>query len=222
LRSATGWVQLRPDPQAASTEGITVHHHARLSACLLLTALIAPVGCGGGGAPSGFSKGDRWTFPLVGPLEDGVLLAPATVHGKGPYLFAIDPDAGISAIDQQVAADAGLTTSRGPSLLDETGAEAMRAYAELIDHAEVCIGIDEEQVGPLALHRHRRDERPVLERPDQRERPVIALREPGCPRGRTAGEQEGGEQKRFVMHGDPSWGRGRGRENTAGRHRVQA
>jgi hypothetical protein len=110
-----------------------VHHHARLSASLLLIALIALGGCGGGGAPSGFSKGDHWTFPLVGPLENGLLLAPATVHGKGPYLFAIDPDASISAIDQQVAADAGLTTSRGPTLLDESGTEAMRAYAELID-----------------------------------------------------------------------------------------
>jgi len=118
-----------------------VHHHARLSACLLLSALIA-VGCGGVGTPSGFSKGDHWTFPLVGPLEDGALLAPAMVHGKGPYLFAIDPDASISAIDQQVAADAGLTTSRGPTLLDETGTEAMRAYAELLELQLGTLSVD--------------------------------------------------------------------------------
>ncbi len=119
-----------------------MHHHARLPACLLLTALTGFAGCGGAGAPSGFSKGDHWTFPLVGPLEDGVLLAPATVHGKGPYLFAIDPDASISAIDQQVAADAGLTTSRGPTLLDESGTEQMRAYAELIDLQLGTLAID--------------------------------------------------------------------------------
>jgi Aspartyl protease len=118
-----------------------VHHHARLSACLLLSALIA-VGCGGAGAPSGFPKGDHWTFPLVGPLEGGALIAPVTVHGKGPYLFAIDPDASISAIDQQVAQDAGLTTSRGPTLLDETGAEQMRAYAELLDLQLGTLSVD--------------------------------------------------------------------------------
>ena len=123
-----------------------MHHHARLSACLLLPALAGLVGCGGAGAPSGFSKGDHWTFPLVGPLEDGVLLAPATVKGKGPYLFAIDPDAGISAIDQQIVADAGLITSRGPTMLDESGAEQMRAYAELLDLQLGTLAVDRRTV----------------------------------------------------------------------------
>lgn len=110
-----------------------MHHHARLSACLLLTALTGLVGCAGGATPSGFSKGDHWTFPLVGPLEDGLLIAPATVHGKGPYLFAIDPDASISAIDQQVTTEVGLNISRGPTMIDETGTESMPAFAELLD-----------------------------------------------------------------------------------------
>ena len=123
-----------------------MHHPARLSACLLLPALAGLVGCGGAGAPSGFSKGDHWTFPLVGPLEDGVLLAPATVKGKGPYLFAIDPDAGISAIDQQIVADAGLITSRGPTMLDESGAEQMRAYAELLDLQLGTLAVDRRTV----------------------------------------------------------------------------
>jgi hypothetical protein len=123
-----------------------VHHHARLSACLVSTALIALVGCGGAGAPSGFSKGDHWTFPLVGPLEDGVLIAPATVHGKGPYLFAIDPDANVSVIDKQVADDAALTTSRGPTLLDENGEEQARAYAELVDFQLGTLAIDRRTV----------------------------------------------------------------------------
>ena len=72
------------------------------------------------GAPPGFSSGERWTFPLVGPLEDGLLLTPATVHGHGPYLFAIDPDANVSEIDKQVVEDAGLRIGVGPHRIDET------------------------------------------------------------------------------------------------------
>lgn len=120
-----------------------MHHHARLSACLLTGLVAGVLGCAGGSAPSGFSKGDHWTFPLVGPLEDGVLITVATVHGKGPYLFAIDPDASVSAIDKQVADDAGLTTSRGPTMLAEDGSEQARAFAELIDL----------QLGTLAVER---------------------------------------------------------------------
>ena len=123
-----------------------MHHHARLSACALSTGLATGLatglvagclaglgGCGGSAAPAGFSKGDHWTFPLVGPLEDGVLIAPATVHGKGPYLFVIDPDANVSAVDQQVAGEAQLAAGRGPTFLDETGAEQMRAFTDLVD-----------------------------------------------------------------------------------------
>src|SRR5438552_10541152 len=38
--------------------------------------LLVLAGCSVG-APSGFSGGDHWTFPLVGPLEDGLLITPA-------------------------------------------------------------------------------------------------------------------------------------------------
>ena len=41
------------------------------------------------GTPPGFSGGDHWTLPLVGPLEDGILVTPVSVHGHGPYLFEI-------------------------------------------------------------------------------------------------------------------------------------
>ncbi len=85
------------------------------------------------GAPHGFSAGDRWTFPLVGPLEDGLLVTPATVRGHGPYLFAIDPDANISAVDKQIVDDAQLRTSAGPRIIDETETGQTRLYAELID-----------------------------------------------------------------------------------------
>src|SRR4051812_1080712 len=49
-------------------------HHA------LAAVTIALAGCTVG-APPGFSGGDRWTFPLVGPLEDGLLVTPVSVHG---------------------------------------------------------------------------------------------------------------------------------------------
>ena len=31
----------------------------------------------------GFSEGDSWTFPLVGPLEAGEYLVPVRINGKG-------------------------------------------------------------------------------------------------------------------------------------------
>ncbi len=98
----------------------------------ILVAGCASAGCTSG-RPSGFPTGDRWTFPLVGPLEDGLLLTPVSVHGHGPYLFEIDPDANLTVIDKQVADEAGLTMGQGPSRLDEAGSEQMRAYTELVD-----------------------------------------------------------------------------------------
>jgi len=98
------------------------------------------------GVPGGFSKGDHWTFPLVGPLEDGLLLTPVSVRGHGPYLFAIDPDANITVIDQQVVDEAGLTMGRGPSRIDEAASEQNRGYAELIDLKVGDLAISRRQV----------------------------------------------------------------------------
>lgn len=94
------------------------------------------------GAPPGFSGGDRWTFPLVGPLEDGVLVTVASVHGHGPYLFAIDPDANVSAVDKQVVDEAGLRTAVGPRRIDETDTGQIRFYAELLDFQVAGLIID--------------------------------------------------------------------------------
>jgi len=93
--------------------------------------LLVLAGCSVG-APSGFSGGDHWTFPLVGPLEDGLLITPAMVRGHGPYLFAIDPDANLSAIDKQIVDDCDLRTSAGPRIIDETNHGQIRLYAELL------------------------------------------------------------------------------------------
>ena len=102
-------------------------------------ALGGAVGCTVG-TPPGFSSGDRWAFPLVGPLEDGVLVVPARVHGKGPYLFAIDPDANVSALAKSVAEEAGLRLGQGPRRIDVTGTSQTRVYAELLELSVIGVG----------------------------------------------------------------------------------
>ncbi|MFN0251759.1 MAG: aspartyl protease family protein [Kofleriaceae bacterium] len=86
------------------------------------------------GPPPGFSGGvgDRWTFPLVGPLEDDVLIAPVSIAGRGPFLFAIDPDANTSIIDEEIVRKLDLPTGKGPARLDETDTQQTRFYAEVL------------------------------------------------------------------------------------------
>ena len=104
-------------------------------------ASIVVAGCSVG-APPGFSNGEHWVFPLVGPLEDGLLVTPVSVRGHGPYLFAIDPDANITAIDQQVVQEAGLIVGTGPHRIDETETGQIRFYAELVDLKVANLTID--------------------------------------------------------------------------------
>jgi hypothetical protein len=94
------------------------------------------------GAPPGFSGESQWTFPLVGPLEDGLLVTPVSVHGHGPYLFAIDPDANVTAIDQHVVKEAGLIVSTGPHRIDEAERGQTRFYAEVLDLKIAGLTID--------------------------------------------------------------------------------
>lgn len=94
------------------------------------------------GAPPWFSKGERWTFPLVGPLEDGLLITPVSINGHGPYLFAFDPDANITAVDKQVVEESGLRVGSGPQRIDETDAEQVRVYAEMVDLKIANLTID--------------------------------------------------------------------------------
>ena len=123
-----------------------MHHKASLFAAISLCGLSGLVAGCGAGTPSGFPKGDHWVFPLVGPLEDGLLLTPVSVRGHGPYLFAIDPDANITVIDKQVVDEAGLTMGNGPSRFDETATEQMRGYAELLELKLGGLAIDRRQV----------------------------------------------------------------------------
>ena len=63
-------------------------------ACAIVWPLIA--GCAVG-APPGFSSGDRWVFPLVGPLEEGLQIAdiPVGRQRRVPQLVGVvgtEPD----------------------------------------------------------------------------------------------------------------------------------
>ena len=69
----------------------------------------------------------------MGPLEDSTLLVPAYVDGKGPYLFALDPDENVSSVDEEVVKAAGLRTGEGPHLLDENDTEHPSFAAEVLE-----------------------------------------------------------------------------------------
>lgn len=91
-----------------------------------------------------FSAGDSWTAPLVGPLEDDLLVVPVFVNGKGPYLFAVDTDATVSVITKHVYQDAALQLAdSGPTLDDETDQQPKRSYADVL-------GVE---IGTLTLER---------------------------------------------------------------------
>jgi hypothetical protein len=97
------------------------------------------------GPPPGFSAGDRWTVPLVGPLENSALIVPAYVDGKGPYLFSVDPDAVVSAVDEDVVKEAGLRTGEGPHWLDENDEERPAFYAEILQWQIGTLTVDKKQ-----------------------------------------------------------------------------
>lgn len=100
---------------------------ARLS---LAAVLLATAACTVG-APPGFSSGDSWSFPLVGPLENGALLVPVKVNGKGPFLFQLDPDARATSIDEGIAGALDLYGRMGPRLAAEDGTTQPTRAAEV-------------------------------------------------------------------------------------------
>jgi len=85
------------------------------------------------GSPPGFSPGETWTFPLVDPLSDGRLVVPVTIHGKGPFLFAIDRDAASTMIDPDVAAELGVRALSEIRVDDYDDHSHPAWYAELTD-----------------------------------------------------------------------------------------
>ncbi|MGE5187296.1 MAG: hypothetical protein ACM31C_34850 [Acidobacteriota bacterium] len=117
-----------------------------------MRALLAALLVGGCaiGAPPGFSPGDTWTMPLVEPLHGGRLLVPVMVHGKGPYLFALDRDALTatagafvpdnqhiwSVVDPEVANDAGVQVL-GQTRVDDYGDTTHPAFVIELTDVEV-------------------------------------------------------------------------------------
>jgi hypothetical protein len=81
---------------------------------LLPIAFALPLTACAFGAPPGFSQGDTWTFPLVEPQQGGRLLTPVMIEGRGPYLFAIDPDAPITTVDPEVLHNTDFRIFQGP------------------------------------------------------------------------------------------------------------
>ncbi|HEY1551192.1 MAG TPA: aspartyl protease family protein [Kofleriaceae bacterium] len=106
----------------------------RISSWLAIAITVVTTSCSVG-APPGFSEGTRWTLPLVDPLDDGLLVTPVYFKGQGPFLFAIDPDANVTVIDERVAIAAHLMIDRGYStrLWGEDGERRIRFNAELRD-----------------------------------------------------------------------------------------
>lgn len=72
------------------------------------------------GAPPGFSKGDQWTFPLVDAHDDGQLLTPVFVEGKGPYLLLIDPDSSKTVLDEEIITQGDFPMRTGGRAYDES------------------------------------------------------------------------------------------------------
>jgi hypothetical protein len=108
---------------------------------LLVAVLAASAASCSIGAPPGFSSGDSWTFPLVGPLEDGLLVVPVFVNDKGPYLFGIDPDSAVSQVDEAIVSELGLHNGLGPRVLDESDTNRVSRMAEVLSF----------RIGPLGV-----------------------------------------------------------------------
>lgn len=88
-------------------------HVQKFSGALVgVVVLSLLVGCRAASPPV-YVSGDQttWTIPLVDP-ESPALVVEATVHGKGPYRFLLDPDSVASVIDDGVARDLNLYSSQ--------------------------------------------------------------------------------------------------------------
>ncbi|MEO8845975.1 MAG: aspartyl protease family protein [Kofleriaceae bacterium] len=97
---------------------------------LLATACVL-AGCSVGALP-GFSSGDSWTAPMIGPVEDGLILVPVFINGKGPYTFAVDTDSNYTVLTQHIVNETGMRLDKGPKLDDEADKQRDRFYAEVL------------------------------------------------------------------------------------------
>jgi Aspartyl protease len=96
-----------------------------------LLAAVVLAGCSVG-SPPGFSSGNSWTAPMIGPLEDGLILVPVFINGKGPYTFAVDTDANYTVVTRHIIVETGMRMGPGPKMDDESDTQRDRFYAELL------------------------------------------------------------------------------------------
>lgn len=89
------------------------------------------------GAPPGFSSGEAWSVPLVGPMEDSELLVPVYINDQGPFLFRIDSDAMVSNIDEALVSQLEMRAGFGPDRLDEGDT---RRHVRLADVRSMRLG----------------------------------------------------------------------------------
>ncbi len=82
----------------------------------------------------------------MGPLEEGLYYAPVLINGRGPYLFAFDPDARHSVIDELVVKQGKL-----PTKLNDAGWSEQDDYGEPQRPRTAYVGSLE--IGTLVLKR---------------------------------------------------------------------
>jgi hypothetical protein len=138
----------------------TIHHRtdARrvMTSYMRLVAVAAlAIGCARPATPTSFSAGDRWTFSLVDPLDDGRLLVPVVVGG-GLHVFALDPEAPRTVVDREVVpanAAAACDGSSTGSLLDARDGSCPPRAAPLSEDVELAtVRIGELTVERLRVH----------------------------------------------------------------------
>lgn len=99
---------------------------------LASAALLALIACGA--AKPVYYQGDdtRWEVELIDP-ERPELVVEATVHGAGPYLFILDPDAPRSVMDDQVARDLDLYSDhRYVRVVNQNDVSVPRKFYEVL------------------------------------------------------------------------------------------
>ena len=118
----------------------------------LVAAACLVGGCSSVSAPPSFSAGESWTAPLIGPLEDTLLLVPVFVNGRGPYTFAIDTDANYSVVTKHVVVEGKLDMAPGEKIDDESGTQRDRFYAEVLGLEIGTLTVDRVSAEVLSDH----------------------------------------------------------------------
>lgn len=98
---------------------------------LAMWALVA-AGCAVG-KPVGFGKGESWSIPVVGALDDAHFVTAVMIQGRGPYLFVINPRSK-SLIHRDLAKELNLYVYRTDDGLTDSHDHV---YQEITDHAEI-------------------------------------------------------------------------------------